>query len=106
MPDIIAELWCDDVEQTLQFYRDVMGFTLLHASVVDGRLTRAQINFEGSSPLILTYAGPKPGAVKKILDGLCRGVPRGLGVVILVEIGEQRIREYYDVVREEGCHRN
>lgn len=87
----------------MDYYEKVLGFTTLSANVREGKVGHAEMQFGDSTPLVFTSTSPGPGIVKAMLDKMATGALRGVGIMLLVDVGDADMNSYYEDIKSKGA---
>jgi len=104
MAQIMPEIWVDDVGDALRYYEEVLGFNRrLSIPGEGGKVVHAEVDFNGSNPIMIAWAVKSPGAVDAVLEKLRKGGNRGSGILLYVNIGDADIDAYHEKVVAKGA---
>ena len=100
MASISPLLSVDDIAKSMDYYDRVLGFQKgLTLPGDDGKLMHGEAHL-GELMLMFRLA-QEPGNIAAAK--LAQGAPKGLGVVLYIDIGDQDIDRYYKDVRKAGA---
>ncbi len=89
----------DDIAKSMDYYESVLGFQKgLTLPGDDGKLTHGEAHI-GELMLMFRLA-QEPGNVAAAR--LAQGAPKGLGVILYLNLGDQDIDRYYEDVKTAG----
>ena len=100
MASISPLLSVDDIAKSMDYYESVLGFQKgLTLPGDDGKLTHGEAHI-GELMLMFRLA-QEPGNIAAAK--LAQGVPKGLGVILYIDLGDQDIDRYYGDVKKAGA---
>ena len=100
MPSISPLLSVDDIAKSMDYYESVLGFKKgLTLPGDDGKLTHGEAHI--GELMLMFRPAQEPGNIAAAK--LAQGAPKGLGVLLYIDLGEQDIDRYYGDVKKAGA---
>jgi len=100
MPSISPLLSVDDVANSVDYYEKVLGFTRgLTLPGDDGKLTHGEAHI--GELMLMFRPAQQPGNIAEAR--LAQGAPKGVGVLLYIDLGEEDIDRYYADVERAGA---
>jgi PhnB protein len=99
MPSIAPQLTVDDVAKSMEYYERVLGFAKgLAIKGEDGTVGHGEVAL-GDVTLMFAAANAENAATEQ----LARGVPKGVGVLLYFNLGDDDIDSFYDRAKGAGA---
>ena len=100
MPSISPLLSVDDIAKSMDYYEKVLGFQRgLTLPGDDGK----PVHGEAHTGDLMVMFGPAQHPENVAAAKLAQGTPRGVGVLLYFDLGEQDIDSYYEGVKKAGA---
>ncbi len=98
MPHVSPLLSVDDIARSMDYYERVLGFKKgLALPGEGGKLMHGEVHM--ADEIHLMFMPPGPVAQKQ----LAGGGPKGAGVILYLDLGDQDIDRYYEDVKRAGA---
>jgi PhnB protein len=99
MTSVAPQLTVDDVSKSMEYYERVLGFTKgLALKGEDGAVGHGEVTL-GDVTIMFAAANAENAAT----EALARGAPKGLGVLLYFNLGDDDIDGYYDNAKKAGA---